>query len=427
MAVRNRGINYRNMFGRSGPVLVRLPVQAGSTQAIVQGEICQLRDPSDFTTYPVIPATNNAIDFYPLIAWEEQKATDAARLMTFAYPFPGDLFEFPLLAADAIVVGDKLGCAATDPSQTLDVDAAYNIAVAWAEQSVVGTWPTVTMVWAMFGTVFADAIKHLPGLGAMASHDFGALGDLSDVGTATHTSGYILIADGTDFEGCAMSGDATLATGGALTLADLMKAASNVITDPGNAGAIPVTKNGVCKLVTTGAETRTVADATAAGQILVLGMKTDGGDCVVTFASPYNQIGGTVVTFNDAGDFAVFVAIEDGGDKEWRLAGHSGAVVGGDSSKVADAIADPGDAGAIPVTGSGSVPLVTTGAQTRTLADATFAGQLLNLSFKTDGGDCVVTSASPVNQTGNNTMTFADVGDQLLLIGSNDGVALSTV
>jgi hypothetical protein len=103
------------------------------------------------------------------------------------------------------------------------------------------------------------------------------------------------------------------------------------------------------------------------------------------------------------------------------------------------AIADPGDAAAIPVTSSGYVPLVSAGAETRTLAAPTFIGQVLNAYFKTDGGDCVVTCATAVNQTGNNTLTFADAGDQIVLMAvesganlrwrvqSNDGVALSTV
>lgn len=107
---------------------------------------------------------------------------------------------------------------------------------------------------------------------------------------------------------------------------------------------------------------------------------------------------------------------------------------------VGNTITDPADAGAIPVgEGSGSVSLVSAGAETRTIADPAFTGQILNLGFKTDGGDCVVTTASPVNQTGNNTLTFADVGDNIVLIGSpdgadiewrvlaNDGVGLTTV
>ncbi len=106
---------------------------------------------------------------------------------------------------------------------------------------------------------------------------------------------------------------------------------------------------------------------------------------------------------------------------------------------LANDIADPGDAGAIAVTRSGSCPLVSAGAETRTLAIPTFAGQQISLGFKTDGGDITLTVASAVNQTGNNTLVFADAGDQIGLVAiengaalawrvvSNDGVALSTV
>lgn len=109
------------------------------------------------------------------------------------------------------------------------------------------------------------------------------------------------------------------------------------------------------------------------------------------------------------------------------------------NSVLTNQIADPGDAGAIPVTASGSVSLVSSDAETRMLGDPTFVGQELSLGFKTDGGDVVITTASPVNQTGNNTLTFADVGDHLQLtaiedgadiewrVVANDGVALSTV
>ena len=102
-------------------------------------------------------------------------------------------------------------------------------------------------------------------------------------------------------------------------------------------------------------------------------------------------------------------------------------------------IDDPGDAGAIPVVRSGYVPLVTAGTETRTLAAPTYAGQSLLLNFKTDGGNCVITCATGVNQTGNNTLTAADAGDAIELVAaysganlrwrvrSNDGVALSTV
>ncbi|MCG3181850.1 MAG: hypothetical protein BIFFINMI_04285 [Phycisphaerae bacterium] len=102
-------------------------------------------------------------------------------------------------------------------------------------------------------------------------------------------------------------------------------------------------------------------------------------------------------------------------------------------------IADPGDGEAIPVADSGTCQIVTGDAETRTLAAPADVGQLLALTMKTDGGNCVVTASAAVNAAGNNTLTFADVTDTILLIGAisgadkvwrvmgNDGVALSTV
>jgi len=101
------------------------------------------------------------------------------------------------------------------------------------------------------------------------------------------------------------------------------------------------------------------------------------------------------------------------------------------------AISDPGDAGAIPVNqGDGYVSIVTAGAETRTVPAPAYVGQRILLTLDTDGGDAVVTIAGTVNQTGNNTLTFADVDDAIELVGKsngkwsvgfNDGVALTTV
>jgi predicted RecA/RadA family phage recombinase len=102
-------------------------------------------------------------------------------------------------------------------------------------------------------------------------------------------------------------------------------------------------------------------------------------------------------------------------------------------------LADPGSAGAIPVTDSGHVDIVTAAAETRTLAAPTYVGQLLLVSLKTDGGDCVIAVATGINQTGNNQITLNDAGDAVLLVGkangankrwsvvSNDGATLATV
>lgn len=88
-------------------------------------------------------------------------------------------------------------------------------------------------------------------------------------------------------------------------------------------------------------------------------------------------------------------------------------------------LTDPGDAGAIPVTKSGSVPIVTAAAETRTLAIPTAIGQTLTIFFKTDGGDCVVTVASAINAAGNNTITLNDANDSITLIGVHNGTALA--
>ena len=104
------------------------------------------------------------------------------------------------------------------------------------------------------------------------------------------------------------------------------------------------------------------------------------------------------------------------------------------------AIADPGDGGAIPVTRSGSVAITTTGVDdTRTLAIPALAGITIAISLDVDAGDAVITVAAAINQTGNNTITMEDAGDDIVLIAVqvagalvwrmvvNDGCTLSTV
>ena len=102
-------------------------------------------------------------------------------------------------------------------------------------------------------------------------------------------------------------------------------------------------------------------------------------------------------------------------------------------------IADPGDGEAIPVTQSGVCAITTEGAETRTLADPNSLGIRLTITLDVDGGNCVVTAASAINVTGNNTITLADAGDTLDLVATqvggakvwrvsgNDGAPLTTV
>lgn len=95
------------------------------------------------------------------------------------------------------------------------------------------------------------------------------------------------------------------------------------------------------------------------------------------------------------------------------------------------------NAAAIPVKFGGNVHLTTAGAETRTLAVPGYVGQTLTLYFQTDGGDCVITVASAINQAGNTVVTMNDAGDSITLRGvftgaamvwrvlANDGCALS--
>ena len=83
-------------------------------------------------------------------------------------------------------------------------------------------------------------------------------------------------------------------------------------------------------------------------------------------------------------------------------------------------IADPGDTNTIDTEESGYVELVSGGVETRTLADPAFIGQILDLFFKTDGGDITITASSPVNQAGNTSLVCSDVGEHLRLVGHNN-------
>lgn len=110
------------------------------------------------------------------------------------------------------------------------------------------------------------------------------------------------------------------------------------------------------------------------------------------------------------------------------------------ASPFANTIADPGTGQAIPVTASGVCAITTAAAETNTLAAPSAIGLLLAITCDVYAvGDRVITCATTVNQTGNNTLTLGAAGDTILLystqiggalrwrIAGNDGVALSTV
>lgn len=98
--------------------------------------------------------------------------------------------------------------------------------------------------------------------------------------------------------------------------------AEHRMTDPGNGGTIRVTEDlQICELVSTGAETRTLANPTKSGTRFVLRMLTDGGDIVVTASNGFNNAGESKATFNDVGDLLNLISVETAtpGTFRWQI------------------------------------------------------------------------------------------------------------
>lgn len=93
-------------------------------------------------------------------------------------------------------------------------------------------------------------------------------------------------------------------------------ASASFVLDPGASGVIRplVTDVGVCELVSTGAQSRSLETAAVhgVGTRLIVILKTDGGDVTVTGSDD-----GSVV-LNDAGDYAIFIVTNVNGTHAWR-------------------------------------------------------------------------------------------------------------
>lgn len=99
---------------------------------------------------------------------------------------------------------------------------------------------------------------------------------------------------------------------------------NNLIADPGDGEAIPVTASGRVELVTAGAETRTLAAPTFGGQELLLGMKTDGGNCVITVTGCDD---GDTVTFANTGEMVRLVGVAKAAAFVWRVVADPDTIV----------------------------------------------------------------------------------------------------
>jgi len=101
---------------------------------------------------------------------------------------------------------------------------------------------------------------------------------------------------------------------------------NNLIADPGDAAAIPVTASGRVEIVTgASGETNTLAAPTFGGQELLLGMKTDGGgDRVITVTGCDD---GNTITFANAGEMVRLVAVAKDTGFVWRVVADPDTIV----------------------------------------------------------------------------------------------------
>jgi hypothetical protein len=117
------------------------------------------------------------------------------------------------------------------------------------------------------------------------------------------------------------------------------------------------------------------------------------------------------------------IAVMNTGIGSWRKSGAGDTAWTREVSMAA--IADPGNAGAIPVTQSGHCALTSAGAETRTLAIPTFDGQRLVLECTVYVGDIVTTVASAIDPAGNTIITMGNAKDYIELVAMDVGGALA--
>lgn len=135
--------------------------------------------------------------------------------------------------------------------------------------------------------------------------------------SSAHGASAISIAD---------AGEFTSAEDVEAALQELYPKAPVGLTDPGDAGAIPVGRSGSVAITTTegGGETRTLAIPGKKGITLTISFDVDGGDCVITAAAAINVTGNNTITLDTAGQTIVLVAVQVAGGLVWRVLANDG-------------------------------------------------------------------------------------------------------
>ncbi len=94
----------RSLFSQQKPLVMLLPVAAGSTTAIKRGEVCELSG----GVFTPITGDDDFTSGVLAICDHEITSSHQAGYYPFVVPRPGDLFEFELAAAAAAARGAAL-------------------------------------------------------------------------------------------------------------------------------------------------------------------------------------------------------------------------------------------------------------------------------------------------------------------------------
>jgi len=101
------------------------------------------------------------------------------------------------------------------------------------------------------------------------------------------------------------------------------------LADPGDGGTITVTQDlQICEMVSTGADTRTLANPTKPGLRVVLRHLTDGGAITITAENGLNVALETEATMSEAGDLLSLISVtKSTGVYRWEILVNTATVV----------------------------------------------------------------------------------------------------
>jgi hypothetical protein len=217
-------------------------------------------------------------------------------------------------------------------TSTTAATAGGNLTVASGAGSTSGAGGVAKLVGGAGGTTGAGGEADLKGgAGGATSGTGGAVVIAGGAGTNGNANGGAVSIDGGAKNGSGVDGEIGigLTHGADAKFGVKVRAAASAwgIADPGNAGAIAVTDDGVCNLTSAGAETRTLAIPTYIGQRIALHVDTFVGNIAITVASAINVAGNTVITFTAVSQNIHLVGCTLAGVRVWRVVAKDGGTL----------------------------------------------------------------------------------------------------